>query len=112
MCPLQVLLLTLNLDLFPNILAKRHEALGLGALLRMITAECDQLLADSATAIYTLLADLGGVVDETLHPDTRRRMAIGIATMAGVDQCLDKLLQVQSSCYFGIGTLALGVFRG
>ena len=88
--------------------AKRHDAFGLVALLGMVAAEGNQLLAYSAAPVGLLLA-VPRVRDETLHLVARRQPAIGVPALARVHQRLDELLQVQVATLLRVVALRLRV---
>jgi len=54
----------------------------------VVTTQRDELLADGAPAVGLSLALLG-VRDDPLHLVARGRAAVGVATLAGVNQTLD-----------------------
>lgn len=95
---LDLLLLQLLLDAG----AERHRALGLLAMLRVVAAQRDQLLADGAVALGLALADLG-VRDDALHLLAGREAAVRVAALAGVDEGLDAPLDGQLAGFLRVG---------
>lgn len=89
---LQLLLPELLLD----VEAERHRALVLLAVLGMVAAEGNELLADGAPAIGFSFAALG-MLHNSLHLLARGQRAVGIAALAGMDQRLDAALDAQAT---------------
>lgn len=76
--------------------AEGHRALVLLAVLCVVAAESNELLADGAPAVGFAFAAFG-VLDNPLHLLTGRQRAVGIAALAGVDQRLDAALDAQAT---------------
>lgn len=105
---LQLLLPQLLLD----VEAEGHGALVLLAVLGVVAAKRDELLADGAAAVGLALTALG-VLHHTLHLLAGRERAVGIATLAGVHQRLDAALNAQTPALLralgGLAALAVAV---
>jgi len=105
---LQLLLPQLVLD----IEAEGNRTLVLLAVLSMVAAQRDQLLAHGAATIGLPLADFG-VLHHPLHLLAGRQGAVGVAALAGVDQGLDAALDAQPPALLGalggLATLAVAV---
>lgn len=105
---LQLLLPQLVLD----VEAEGHRALVLLAVLGVVTAKRDELLADRAAAIGLALAALG-VLHHALHLLAGWKRAVSIATLAGVHQGLYAALNAQTPALLralgGLATLAVAV---
>ena len=82
------------------------------AVLGVVAAQGNQLLAHRATTVGLSLATLG-VLHHPLHLLAGRQGAVGIATLAGVDQGLDAALDAQTPTLLralgGLATLAVAV---
>lgn len=105
---LQLLLTQFVLD----IEAEGHGALVLLAVLGMIAAECNELLAHRTATVCLALAALS-VLHHTLHLLARWQGAVGIATLAGMHQRLDATLDAQTPTLLrtlgGLAALAVAV---
>lgn len=84
---LQLLLTQFVLD----VEAEGHGALVFLAVLGVVAAEGDKLLAHWTAAVRLALAALG-VLDHSLHLLARWQGAVGIAALTGVNQRLDAAL--------------------
>ena len=89
---LQLLLPELLLD----VEAEGHRALVLLAVLGVVAAQGDELLADGAASVGFPLAALG-VLHDPLHLLAGRQRAVGVAALAGVHQGLDAALDAQAA---------------
>jgi len=85
LCLLQPLLNLLLPQLVLDIEAEGHGALVLLAVLGMVAAQCDELLANGAASVGLALATLG-VLHHSLHLLTRWKRAVGVAALAGMHQ--------------------------
>lgn len=83
-------------ELVFNVEAEGHWALVLLAVLRMVAAESNELLADGAPSIGLAFAAFG-VLDNPFHLLTGWQRAVGITTLAGMDQRLDTALNAQAA---------------
>lgn len=83
-------------ELLLDVEAERHRALVLLAVLGMVAAESNELLADGASTIGFPFAALG-VLHNPLHLLAGRQGAVGIAALAGMYQRLDATLDAQTS---------------
>ena len=70
------------------------------AVLGVVAAQGDQLLAHGAAAVGLALAILG-VLHHPLHLLAGRQGAVGVATLAGVHQRLDAALDAQTPALLG-----------
>ena len=93
---LQLLLPELLLD----VEAEGDGTLVLLAVLGVVAAQGDQLLAHGAAAVGLALAILG-VLHHPLHLLAGRQGAVGVATLAGVHQRLDAALDAQTPALLG-----------
>lgn len=96
LCLLQAVLKLLLTELVFNVEAEGHWALVLLAVLRMVAAESNELLADGAPSIGLAFAAFG-VLDNPFHLLTGWQRAVGITTLAGMDQRLDTALNAQAA---------------
>ena len=105
---LQLLLPQLVLD----VEAEGHGALVLLAVLGVVAAQGDQLLAHGAASVGLALAALG-VLHHALHLLAGRQQAVGIVALAGVDQGLDAALDAEvPALHLLLVIVALGVVGG
>ena len=94
----------LVVELLFDVHAVRNGALGFFAVLGVVTAEGNELLANGTRGAGTL-ATLGsilslaglGVLHDSLHLDARRTAAVGVATLASMEQTLDAPLNGHST---------------
>lgn len=94
-------------ELVFNVEAEGHWALVLLAVLRMVAAESNELLADGAPSVGFAFAAFG-VLDNPFHLLTGRQRAVGITTLAGMDQRLDTALNAQAAGITGaLGSCSL-----
>lgn len=93
---LQAVLELLLTELVFDVEAEGHGALVLLAVLCVVAAQSNELLADGAPSIGLALAAFG-VLDNPFHLLTGWQRAVGIATLAGVDQRLDTALDAQAA---------------
>lgn len=105
---LQLLLPQLVLD----VEAEGDGTLVLLAVLGVVAAQGDQLLAHRAATIGLSLADFG-VLHHPLHLLAGRQGAVAVATLASVDQGLNAALDAQTPTLLralgGLTTLAVAV---
>ena len=87
-------------QLVPDVEAEGDGTLVLLAVLGVVAAQGDQLLAHGAAAVGLALADLG-VLHHPLHLLAGRQRAVGVATLAGVHQRLDAALDAQTPALLG-----------
>lgn len=83
-------------ELVFNVEAEGHRALVLLAVLCMVAAESNELLADGAPSIGLAFAAFG-VLDNPFHLLTGWQRAVGVATLAGMNQRLDTALDAQAA---------------
>lgn len=96
LCLLQAVLKLLLTELVFNVEAEGHWALVLLAVLCMVAAESNELLADGAPSVGFAFAAFG-VLDNPFHLLTGRQRAVGITALAGVHQRLDTALNAQAA---------------
>lgn len=92
---LQAVLELLLTELVFDVEAEGHRALVLLTVLGVVAAESNELLADGAPSVGLAFAAFG-VLDNPFHLLTGRQRAVGVATLAGVDQRLDTALDAQA----------------
>lgn len=83
-------------ELLLDVEAERHRALVLLAVLGVVTAEGNELLADGAPAVGFPFAALG-VLYDPFHLLAGGQGAVGVAALAGVDQGLDAALDAEAA---------------
>lgn len=83
-------------ELLFDVEAERHRALVLLAVLGVVAAKGNELLANGAPAVGFPFAAFG-VLHHPLHLLARREGAVGIAALAGVHQRLDAALDAQAA---------------
>lgn len=76
--------------------AEGHGALVLLAVLGVVAAESNELLADGAPSVGLAFAAFG-VLDNPFHLLAGRQRAVGVAALAGVHQGLDAALDAQAA---------------
>lgn len=76
--------------------AEGHRALVLLAVLCMVAAKSNELLADGAPSVGFAFAAFG-VLDNPFHLLAGWQRAVGVTTLAGVDQGLDAALDAQAA---------------
>jgi hypothetical protein len=95
---LELLLPQLVLD----VQTEGYRTLVLLAVLGVVAAQGDELLADGAATVGLALATFG-VLHHTLHLLAGRQAAVGVATLAGVDQRLDAALDAEAARVSRVG---------
>lgn len=83
-------------ELVFDVEAEGHGALVLLAVLCVVAAESNELLADGAPSVGLAFAAFG-VLDDPFHLLTGRQRAVGVAALAGVHQRLDAALDAQAA---------------
>lgn len=83
-------------ELVLDVEAEGYGALVLLAVLGVVAAQGDELLADGAAAVGLALATFG-VLHHALHLLAGRQAAVGVATLAGVNQGLDATLDAETA---------------
>lgn len=79
-----------------NVQTERDRTFVLLAVFGVVAAQSNELLADRTAAIGLALAALC-VLHNALHLLTGRQRAVGIATLASVDQRLDAALDAETA---------------
>lgn len=109
---LEAVLKLLLAQLVLDVEAEGHGALVFLAVLGVVTAKSNELLADRAATVGLALTALG-VLHHTLHLLAGWKRAVGIATLAGVHQRLYAALDAQTPALLwalgGLTTLAVAV---
>lgn len=93
---LQAVLELLLTELVFDVEAEGHGALVLLAVLGVVAAESNELLADGAPSVGLAFAAFG-VLDDPFHLLAGRQRAVGVAALAGVHQRLDAALDAQAA---------------
>lgn len=79
-----------------DVQAEWHWTLVLLTVLGVVAAQCNELLADGAAAVGFPLAAFR-VLDDPFHLLAGWQGAVGVATLAGVDQGLDATLDAEAA---------------
>lgn len=93
---LQAVLELLLTELVFDVEAEGHGALVLLAVLGVVAAESNELLADGAPSVGLAFAAFG-VLDDPFHLLAGRQRAVGVAALAGMHQRLDAALDAQAA---------------
>lgn len=93
---MQAVLKLLLTKLVFDVEAEGHRALVLLAVLCMVAAKSNELLADGAPSVGFAFAAFG-VLDNPFHLLAGWQRAVGVTTLAGVDQGLDAALDAQAA---------------
>ena len=107
---LNIVLLPLDLHLLLDVATERHRTLGVVALLGMKTAQGKKLFAVSTATLQFPLA-LFSVSQHLLHTDAGTKTAVGVATLATVNQRLHESLENGHSSISRV-CIRSTVFRG
>lgn len=103
---LQSLLQLLLTKFLSNVETEWHRALGLSAMLGMVTAQGNELFANG-TAAVGLAFTRSRMCHNSLHLLTRRQTTIGVATLARMNQRLDAALDGQFARFLWIGLFGI-----